>query len=388
MNTTGCPPGLATDAAFMPAADQTPCSATLASFWGVLGFLCAVRFLAAARVSLNWWIVHGPKAKDAQAAAQQQQQRHRRWPLLPLVHLSFALTVLLVVVLIGVGAANAENAAAWSLASVFFLPFAAWNLQSARVLVRLGAKVAGPAIMRSQAAQSPASQGSAQSEHARLASVDWVLAALFASQFAAVMVGTFILIVLGPAMPGELVPFGIAALALKAAFVGFTAAVFMYQLARVHRFLRMHERNVVAELGKAAPERVGGGGSDDLARAKKRLSAMFLLTLVLYTPMVVVYVLLSARVLPWSWVWILAVPISFETAGNLAMQFFVVRPRRKRGAEPGGGPANAGVAAMRADVSSPVRSSARKAGEAQVAASTTSGDGSAPSKSVEPGTAS
>lgn len=331
MNTTGCPPGLATDESF--SLDVPMCASPLSAYWVVCGAVCLARLAVAWRAAANWWALHvatDGKPAGAPGPASSASRGHcggRRLPLVPFVHSMCFVFALVLTVAVGTGAANARNSGAWALKSLYFLSFAAWNYLSVRFLVKLGSRVAGP------------SRAHGPHAHARdlaLERIDKPLQWAFVLQLVALLSCSLILIVLGPIFPSELVPFGVTALVLKAAFVCLAALAIAHQLGRVYASITAHERAMRDE-GLAPGLAKGDARStaaEGFAKAKRRLWVMGVTDAALYLPMIVVYLLLAGNALPWTWVWIIAVPLGTEAVGTVVVQFGVARPRRRRRDKP------------------------------------------------------
>ena len=342
MNTTGCPAGYATDAAFYPALNT--CDTSLVAFAVVSAVLFVLRassLVQLVRLAMirqrRRRVNNAAAAKAAAATATSTPRRSCRFGGSIMVNINIVMVVmfLLMFVLVGTNVATAANSAAWSLMSITFLGFAAWNAHSLRLMVRLGARIA-PLRSRPMLSQAKAEA---------LQRFDKVLHVLFMAQLIVVTVGSLLLILIGPFMHENLVPFGIAALVMKGLFVVFASVSLTHQFARVQRVLAEHIQVMKAGGGGFVPPAVGAGGGQvtvappeaqtqqhsgniaDLEVARNRLAVVAFLTALLYAPMVVIFFLQAAFVLPWTWYWTMTIPLFFETTGRVVVDCFVFAPR-------------------------------------------------------------
>ena len=347
MNTTDCPAGFATDSAFYPVASGVRCDTSVAAFVGVLVVVTVMR----AGALVQQVRTHAARQRRRRSEGKAEARRVPR-----MVATNAAVVVMYVVLfaLVGTNVANASNSLAWALLGLGFVGFCLWNAHTVQILVRLGARIAplrgagpGPRAAPHVVSDSSASGGTVASkpglpDHAAttdssfLERLDGVLNALFALQFVCVAVGSLLLIFLGPFMHDLLVPFGQAALALKGVFVLLACASIDHQINRVRHFVGTHMRTLmVGGAGQAGLDEASHAARiADFARARKRLTVIMVITTATYLPMVMFFFLQAARVLPWTWVWTMAVPAYFETTGRVLMDCVVFAPKRARRGRP------------------------------------------------------
>ena len=332
MNTTGCPPGYATDAMFQPAV--LTCDVKLEVFLGLTIALAVFRSLVAGMRVFVWWQrhVHGTGKRSA-GQAQPQPQQHaeqtqtmatatpttptsasptgpKRWPLTPLLSVTVAVTQIFAVPLAYYNVINFYNGFAHFVYSFAYLPSALYAAVTAHIAIKLGARIVPVMGKRMDA---PA-----------LRRADAFGRFTFVAQTVCVLGTIVVFSVLSPAVPSHEEELAITGFALKFFFhVNLTLSIVWF-LQRVIAAVRLHQRlmakNRTEEDEKlhqnantGAQSRAATMREFDAAVAKLRRNQLVVFG-GFFLPGVF-FLLLAVRALPWSYVFVYVIPGALEAVG-------------------------------------------------------------------------
>jgi hypothetical protein len=192
MDITGCPPGFATDRAFLRN-QPTLCDVDLNVFWSTTMFICIIRTIAFFLKSHAYLQMNGCKI-------------HYRRIVSVVVSLWSVIAYFLSSILAGLSIANAANGGTFALYSLTYLPFIIDFTMMLFKIVRLGKGVIAL----------PKSQDMGNTDY--LSKFTGVMTAMVSLQIALAMVSTIMLIILSPVYPDQDIVFGIIGFASKGSF--------------------------------------------------------------------------------------------------------------------------------------------------------------------------
>jgi len=194
MDTTGCPPGLATDRVFLKDTPVGLCNVELALYWGISFTVCALRLIAFLGKVRNYVAVVGFRIRS-------------RRILTVLVSLGSTVSYFLLASLIGVNVVNADNGWSFSLYSIGYFAFIIDFTMMLFKIVRLGRRVI--ALPKEQLGQTE------DDYLAKFTKRGIVLAFL---QIVMAIVSSIVLIIMSPIYPDKELVLGTIGFATKGMF--------------------------------------------------------------------------------------------------------------------------------------------------------------------------
>jgi len=258
MNTTGCPPGLATDETFIyysaffeelnslisPSQPSVAsCGSSLAAFDGVFATLLVIRFMFTVLVWNDWWIKRAGFLKKNNTNANQRRIWQHRIPVIPLTLTLVLLLWVMLVLLMRYNVTNAGNGGTFFMCILMFFGYVASSIIYQRRIIRLGKRIIPLSRLRLDAL---GTSGSEKSRFDLLATFDWALITLIVIQLLSGLV--FLAFgVVGLVFPGTplYVKLGCG---ISTVYTVCSTVALVYQLDRVYRCVRDSEMDPETKL--------------------------------------------------------------------------------------------------------------------------------------------